>query len=129
MTRFAYNNTKNASADHTPFELNCGYHPWRLYKKKVDPCSKSKSADELSTKLREMMIVCWENLHHTQDLQKWAHNKGITPKSYTFSDKVCCNSKYIKINRNQKLKAKFFEPFRVLHPVGKQAYKLELFKK
>ena len=24
---FAYNNAKNASTSHTPFELNCGYHP------------------------------------------------------------------------------------------------------
>ncbi len=39
------------------------------------------------------------------------------------------NSKYIKTKRNRKLEAKFFEPFRVLHPVRKQAYKLELPKK
>ena len=39
------------------------------------------------------------------------------------------NSKYIKTKQNRKLKAKLFEPFRILHPIGKQAYKLELPKK
>ncbi len=27
MAEFTYNNAKNASTGHTPFELNCGYHP------------------------------------------------------------------------------------------------------
>ena len=68
MAEFAYNNAKNASTGHTPFELNCSYHPRILYKKKVDSRSKSKSADKLSAELRELIIVCQENLHHTQKL-------------------------------------------------------------
>ena len=129
MAEFAYNNTKNASSGHTPFKLNCGYHPWMSYKEDVNPCSKSKSADELLIELRELMIVCRENLHHTQELQKQAHDKGVKPKSYAPGDKVWLNSKYIKTKQNRKLEAKFFGPFRVLHPVGKQAYKLELPRK
>ena len=126
MAEFAYNNAKNASTGHTPFELNCGFHPRMSYEEDVDPRSQSKSADELLAELRELMIVCRENLYHAQELQKQAHNKGAKPQSYSPSKKVWLNSKYIKTKRNRKLEAKFFGPFRVLHPVGKQAYKLEL---
>ena len=129
MAEFAYNNAKNASTGYTPSELNCGYHPRVSYEEDVDPRSKSKSADDLANDLRELMTVCRENLQHAQDLQKRAHDKGTKPRSYAPGDKVWLNSKYIKTKRNRKLEAKFFGPFRVLHPVGKQAYKLELPKK
>ena len=129
MAKFIYNKAKNASTGHTPFELNYGYHPWVLYKEDIDPRSESKLADELSAKLQELMIVYQENLHHTQELQKQAHNKGVKPKSYISGDKVWLNNKYLKTKWNQKLEAKFFGPFRVLHPVEKQTYKLKLPRK
>ena len=99
------------------------------YKDDVNPRSKSKSADELSAELRELIIVCRKNLHHAQEFQKRAYNQGVKPRSYASGNKVCLNAKYIKTKHNQKLKAKFFGPFPVLHPVGKQAYKLELPRK
>ena len=126
MVEFAYNNTKNTSTSHTFFELNCAYHPWMSYKKDVDPCSQSKSVDELLAKLKDLMIVCRENLRHAPELQKQAYDKGVKPWSYVPSEKVWLNSKYIKTKCKQKLEAKFFGPFQVLHPIGKQAYKLEL---
>ncbi len=129
MAEFAYNNTKNASTGHTPFEINCGYHPRAFYKEDVDLRSQSKSADELATELRELMAVCRENLQHAQELQKRYHDKHAKPRSYALGDKVWLNSKYIKTKRNRKLEAKFFGPFWVLHLVGKQAYKIELSKK
>ena len=119
MAEFAYKNARNISTDHIPFELNCGYHPWMLYEEDGDPRSQSKSADKLSAELRELMIVCRENLYHAQELQKRAHNKGAKPRSYAPSKKVWLNSKYIKTKRNRKLEAKFFGLFQVLHPVGK----------
>ena len=129
MAEFAYNNAKDASTGHPPFELNYGYHLRVSYEEDVDFCSQSKLADELSAELRELMIVCRKNLHYTQELQKQAHDKGVKPRSYVSGEKVWLNSKYIKTKCNRKLEAKFFGPFRVLHPVGKQAYKLELPKK
>ena len=70
MAEFVYNNTKNDSIGHTPFELNCGYHSCVSFKEDTDLCSRSKTVDELSAKLQELMTVCRENLHHAQKLQK-----------------------------------------------------------
>ena len=129
IAEFAYNNAKNASTGYTPFELNCRYHPRVSYKEDLDPRSKSKTAEELSSELRELMTVCQQNLHHAQELQKRGHDKGVKPQSYAPGDKVWLSSKYLKTKRNCKLEAKFLGPFRVLYLVGKQAKKLKLPKK
>ena len=125
IVKFAYNNAKNACKGHTPFELNCCYHPRISFEEDTDPCSRSKTANKLSAELQELIAICWENLLHAQELQKRAHDKGVKPRSYAPGNKVWLNSKYIKTKQNRKLEAKFFEPFWLLHPVGKQAYKLE----
>ncbi len=65
MVEFAYNNTKNASTNHISFEFNCGYHPRVSFEEDVDPRSRSRSANELAEKLRELMEVCCQNLLHT----------------------------------------------------------------
>ena len=129
MAEFVYNNAKNASTSHMSFKLNCGYHLCVLFKEDTNFCSRSKTADKLFAKLQKLITVCRKNLHHAQELQKRAHNKGVRPKSYTPGDKVWLNSKYIKTKRNRKLEAKFFGPFRVLHLLGTQTYKLKLPKK
>ncbi len=126
MAEFAYNNAKTISTSHTPFELNCGYHPRVSFEEDVDPRSRSCSANKLAEELRELIEVCCQNLLYTQELQKRAHDKRVKSCSYAPSKKVWLNSKYIKTKRNKKLKSKFFEPFRVFHAVGKQAYKLKL---
>ena len=100
-----------------------------LYEEEVNPYFKSKLVDKLSAELRELMIVCWEDLYHAQELQKQAHNKSIKPRSYVSIDTIWLNSKYIKTKYNRKLEIKYFGPFHMLHLVGKQIYKLELFIK
>ena len=68
MAEFAYNNAKNASTGDTPFELNCGYHSCVSFEKNTNLHSQSKTAKELSSELKELMTVCWENFHHAQEL-------------------------------------------------------------
>ena len=126
MEEFAYNNAKNTSTSYMSFELNCDYQTRMLYEEKVDPRFQLKSADELLAKLKELMIIWCENTHNAQELQKRTNDKSVKLKSYVPDEKVWLNSKYIRTKQNQKLEAKFFGPFRVLHHVGKQAYKLEL---
>ena len=129
MAEFAYNNAKNASTGEAPFELNCGYHLRVSFEEDTDPHSRSKTANKLSTELQELMTVYRKNIHHIQQLQKKAHDKGVKLRNYASGNIVWLNSKYIKTKQNQKLEVKFFRPLWVLHPVGRQAYKLELPKK
>ncbi len=68
LAEFAYKNTKNASTGHTPFELNCGYHPKVPFEEDVNPRSRSRSANKLAEELRELMEVCCQNLLHAQEL-------------------------------------------------------------
>ena len=74
------------------------------------------------------MIVYQKIFYYALKLQKQAHNQGVKPRSYAFVNKVWLKSKYVRAKRKQKLETKFFEPFRVLHPVSKQAYKLKFFE-
>ena len=78
---------------------------------------------------RELMNVSYQNLLHTQDLQKQAYDKSVKAQSYASGERVWLNIKHIKTKRNRKLKAKFFGLVWVLHLVGKQVYKLELLAK
>ena len=48
MAEFAYNNVKNNSTGHMPFELNCSFYPQVSFKGSVDPHSRFCSADKLA---------------------------------------------------------------------------------
>ena len=126
IVEFVYNNAKNASTGHTPFELCFGYYLKISVKENVDPHSRSCFANKLAEKLRELIQVCYKNLLHVSELQKRAHDKGVKSRSYTPGKTVWLNSKYIKTKRNKKLESKFFGLFWILHIIGKQVYKLEL---
>ena len=126
MAEFAYNNAKNANTSHTPFKLNCGFHPQVSFEDDIDPCFKSRFANKLAKELKKLIDIYQQNLLHAQKLQKKANEKGVKPQSYASGENVWLNCKYIKIKRNQKLKAKFFGLFWILHPIEKQVYKLDL---
>ena len=68
IIEFAYNNAKNASTDHTPFELNYGFHPQVSFEDNVDFYSRSCSTNKLAKELRKLIDICQQNLLHAQEL-------------------------------------------------------------
>ena len=57
MAGFTYNNMKNANTSYIPFKFNCSYRSRVLFKENVNPCLRSRFADKLAEKLRELMEV------------------------------------------------------------------------
>ena len=57
------------------------------------------------------MAVCQQNLYHTQELQKQAHDKGVKPQSYALGNKIWFSSKYLKTKQNHKLEVTFLDSF------------------
>ena len=57
MAKFVYNNVKNINTDYTFFQVNCGYYLQILYKEDINHCSKFKSADKLSIKLKKLINI------------------------------------------------------------------------
>ena len=89
MAEFAYNNAKNTSTGHTLFKLNSGYQSCIFYKKNLNPCLKSKSAKEQSSKLQKLMTVCQQNFYHAQELHKQIHDKGVKLQSFMVTYNSC----------------------------------------
>ncbi len=88
MAEFAYNNAKNASTGYNPFKLNGSYHSRVSFEKNVDPRLKFRSTNELAEELKELINVCYQNLFHTQELQKRAYNKRVKSCNYAPSEKI-----------------------------------------
>ena len=93
------------------FKLNYRYYSLIPYKEDLNPHSRSRRANQLTEKLRNLMAIYRENLQHAQKLQKQAYNKVTKPESYAHGEKIWLNNKYIKTKYNQKLEANFFEFF------------------
>ena len=70
------------------FKVNCRYYLYFSYKEDIDAHSRSKAANELTEKLRDLIATYRKNLQHVLELQKQAHNKGTKPRSYAPNKKI-----------------------------------------
>lgn len=68
MTKFIYNNTKNAITSHILFKLKYDYQPCGIFENKTNLHLKSHLANKLARKLEEQIIIYQENLFYAQKL-------------------------------------------------------------
>lgn len=129
ITEFVYNNAINVSISHKLFEFNYEYLSLIFFEKEINPHLKSKSANKIAKKLKKLIIIWQQNLFYTSKLQKLVYIKRIKSRSYYYDKKIWLNSKYIKTQKNCKLKNKISKFFYILKLVGKQIYKFKLCKK
>lgn len=77
MIEFTYNNAKNASTCYTLLKLDYKYYFYVFFNKDINPQFKFKATNKLLIKLLKLILVCYNNLFHTQKLQKQAYNKRL----------------------------------------------------
>lgn len=126
MTEFAYNNANHASIGMSPFRANLGYNPRMTFEKDPDPRSRAPAALNQSKELRQLIAVLKDELVDAQRSQARFKDKRSTARTYNRGDMIWLNAKNIKTKRNNKLKHRLFEPFKILDTHDPNAYKLAL---
>lgn len=81
MVEFSFNNAKNTSISHLPFEPNYSYGPSIIFEKELDPYSKSLAADALVVELKNIITIYQQNLLYIQKVQKYYNNKLVKFKN------------------------------------------------
>ena len=103
MTEFAYNNSRHASTQMSPFEAMQRYTPRMSFEKPADFKAKSKSAKKHAEKLTELMRILKANLAQTQKQQTKYKDAKTKIKSFDVKSYVNVNGKNIRTKRNKKL--------------------------
>lgn len=129
MTKFVYNSAKHAFITMSLFEININYNSRKCYEKKFDSKSKTSIALNYAKKLRRVDKTFRDALQMTQDTQTRFKNKHAKKRDYKIDEMIWLNVKNIRTKRNNKLKHKLFELFKIIDIKNeiKQVYELNFF--
>ena len=127
VAEYAYNNSVHSATGAAPFWLMFSENP--KWKDTIEdglesevPASKQRADGVL--KMKKLLEETWKK---TCLSQRKSYNAKHTPKSYCVGDMVYLNAKNIKSTRpSKKLDYKYYGPYEVEKPIGKQAYRLRL---
>ena len=127
LVEYAYNNSVHSSTGISPFEA--------LFDEKLswkDIMREEKTTDIPAARKQVLNLAAMQKLLEkcltkAVAVQAKYYNLKHKPRKYNIGDLVYFNSQNIKSTRpSKKLDWKFYGPYTVVEPVGKQAYKLKL---
>ena len=96
------------------------------YEDELDPRSRSRAAGAEVAELKELMDLCKANLRGAQVSQARYHNKATKDRVYSPGESVWLDGMHFNTKTNRKLEHKFLGPFKVIEPISKQAYRIQL---
>jgi hypothetical protein len=127
MAEFAFNNSRNASTNKSPFEANYGYTP-KLQVPTVSPKSSSPAASDFVSTLSDIHQELHRAIQLAQTRMKlYADRKRQEGPTFAVGDQVLLNTKNLKLRRPcAKLSERFVGPFPVTQINSPVSYKLLL---
>ncbi|TID16590.1 hypothetical protein E6O75_ATG11708 [Venturia nashicola] len=128
VAEFAYNNSKHSSTGISPFMAMYGYNPEIHFNPEERPEGRevpaAKDRIEGLYLLRSKLAVRWQE---ATEAQSSYYNKKHKPMQFNKGDLVLVSTKNLRLKTpSKKLSQRMMGPFRVIEPVGSQAYRLQL---
>ena len=127
MIEFAYNNANNVSIDMSSFKANLNYNFRMIFEKDFDFKFRIFVALNQSKTLRQSIVVLKNEFVEIQKYQTKFKNKRNIVRTYNRNDMIWLNVKNIKIKRNNKLKHRLFDFFKIFDIHEFNVYKLTSF--
>ena len=124
--QYAYNNSFHATIGMCPFEALYGYQPTlRPFEDKRPgevPAARER-VEQMKSKRNDLGLQWF----HISQTAKRYYDKKHAPRSYAVGDQVLISTKnWRRVLQHQKLFPRSAGPYRVVEPIGKQAYRIEL---
>jgi hypothetical protein len=130
--QFAVNNSISEATGCTPAFLTFGFHPKTPHSAQISfalsdqATSKSQDAVEFVQTMQDNLVIAQKCLQRAQDKMKTAYDKHKRDLFFKPDDMVLLRTTHITLGGKRKFLPRFLGPFRVVSPIGVNAYKLEL---
>jgi Integrase zinc binding domain/Chromo (CHRromatin Organisation MOdifier) domain len=128
LLEFAYNNSKHAATQSTPFRMYTGLDPLHPASGPAERTYRVPAAEAFVHKMEQELARAKQCIRDAQSKMKIQADKKRQDVTFAVGDEVLLSTKNLKLKSDapRKLLPRFIGPYKVLGLIGKVAYKLEL---